>query len=437
MAATADQPQAGRDRFLSMLDIRFDPGDLAELRALQADRLPADAVERSVRAAKQTEVLAPNLSLLWRLPAVDGYDGGMLPLERYVQLQSLFLPPELLLPDGRLREQLPHVPEERLLDLIGVRFIITDKQQDLWADDVYYDLQLPAQIEAGRQLTLDLAGYPSFSATALGLVAEVSAGVPDAAEIAEVLVEGITGQAAALQLRADPATRGGATPTRLPLPQPFAPTRIVLRVPAQAQAPTILRGLSLIDERTGAHQSVTVSPRGDFRRIHSGDVKIYERTTAPGRTWLVHGIRSVPDNAAALATLADPTFDPRTAAVITGAGEAWPAGAAAVGESVTVLTWEAERIALVAEVNMPAILVLADSDYPGWQATVDGAPTPILRTNYLFRGVALQPGRHEVVFTYAPASWRRGVALSLATLAVMMVGFLWACTGSRHTNANL
>ena len=65
---------------LSLSDIRFDPGDLAELRAGQAGRLSADAVERLVRAAKQVEVIAPNLPLLYNLPAVDGYDGGLLPL---------------------------------------------------------------------------------------------------------------------------------------------------------------------------------------------------------------------------------------------------------------------------------------------------------------------------------------------------------------------
>ncbi|MCX6032942.1 MAG: YfhO family protein [Chloroflexi bacterium] len=427
IAATADQPTAGRDRFLSMSDIRFDPGDLAELRALQADRLPADAVERTVRAAKQTEVIAPNLPLLWRLPAVDGYDGGTLPLDRYVKLQGLFLPSDSLSPDGRLREQLREIPDGRLLDLTGVRFVITDKQNDLWADNVYYDLQLPARIEAGRALTLDLSSYPSFSATALGLVAEVASGVPDGVEIAEVRVDEATGNAATLPLRAGPETRGGPTPTRLPLAQPLTPARIIVRVPAEVEAPVILRGLSLIDERTGAHASVTVSQRGDFRRIHSGDVKVYERQGAPGRAWLVHGVQPVADDATALATLADPAFDPRTAAVVAGDVTPRPAGAVAPGEGVTIVAWDAERIALRAEAAAPAVLVLADAFYPGWQATVDAAPATLLRTNFMFRGVALEPGNHEVVFTYAPASWRWGVCISLATLALLIGALLATC----------
>ena len=280
LAATQDQAPAGRDRFLSLSDIRFDPGDLAELRASQAGRLSPDAVERLVRAAKQAEVVAPNLPLLYQLPAVDGYDGGLLPLGRYVQLQGLFLPPELVMPDGRLREQLGGVPDDRLLDLTGVRFVITDKQRDLWAENVYYDLELAARLAPGRDLSLDLRAYPPFAATALGLVAEAANDVPDGTRLAELTVTGADGREEALDLRAGPETRAAPSPVRLRFADPLTPISLTVRVPAGAPE-ILLRGISLIDERTGAHSSVTVSQDGDFRRIHSGDVKIYERTGAP------------------------------------------------------------------------------------------------------------------------------------------------------------
>lgn len=430
LAATAAQPEAGRDRFLSLSDIRFDPGDLAELRASQAGRLPAAASERLVRAAKQMEVLAPNLPLLLRLPAVDGYDGGVLPLKRYVELQGLFLPPERLLPDGRLREQLPGVPEDRLLDLTGVRYLITDKQHDLWADDVYYDLELPARLEPGQALTLDLSAYPPFPATALGVVAEAAGAAPDGARIAGLTVEGADGRSAGLDLPAGPGTRDGAAPVRLP--EPLTPARITVRVPADAPALT-LRGLSLIDERTGTHSSVTVSPRGDIRRIHSGDVKVYERLGTPGRAWLVHGVMPAADDAAALALLGDPAFDPRASAVVAGDAAASPAGAAAPGEAVSVVAYDPERVVLRADVARPAVLVLADAFYPGWEATVDGAPAPILRTNLMFRGLALAPGSHEVVFTYRPAGWQRGAWISLGTLLLLCIAVAMASLRPRHT----
>jgi hypothetical protein len=170
-----DSP-AGRGRFLSLSDIRFDPGDLDALRALQADHLSPDAVERMVRAAKLMEVIAPNLSLYLGLPAADGYDGGLLPTQDYVDFTSLFLRDVERLPDGRLRKQLTQTPDARLLDLAGVTYVITDKQHDLWADDVYYDLEHSAVIQPG-QARLDLRGRNApFTATGVGVVRALPTG---------------------------------------------------------------------------------------------------------------------------------------------------------------------------------------------------------------------------------------------------------------------
>ena len=141
-----------------------------------AGSLPADAVERLVRGAKQTEVIAPNLSLRLQLPAVDGYDGGLLPTQDYGKLQTLFLPDDQRLPDGRMREQLHQIPPGRLLDLTGVRFVLTDKQNDLWAENVYYDLEQSATLKPGEALDIDLQKYPRFPATALGIVSHLRRG---------------------------------------------------------------------------------------------------------------------------------------------------------------------------------------------------------------------------------------------------------------------
>lgn len=419
LAATADQAAAGRARFLSLSDIRYDPGDLAELRGLQADRLPAEAVERLVRAAKQVEVIAPNLPLRFRLPAVDGYDGGLLPLGRYVELQSLFLPAEQIIPDGRLREQLAQVPDDRLLDLTGVRFVITDKQRDLWSDDVYYDLENTAPLAPGQVLTFDLAAYPAFSATSIGIVAEAPAAGAGGA-LAATLADGERVQLALPAIAANASV--SPAPILVTLPRPGALTALSLRNTSQQSWE--LRGLSLIDARTGAHASVTVSRRGDLRRIHTGDVKLYARTDAPGRAWLVHGISPVASDAAALAALSDPAFDARATAVVDAELEAQSSAPAGPGETVTIVAYEAERLVLHAHADSPAVLVVADSFYPGWEATVDGRSVTILRANLLFRGVALRPGDHEVSFTYHPTTWRQGLAVSLGALALTALGLL-------------
>ncbi len=433
LAATAGQSPAGRDRFLSLSDIRFDPGDLPALRSIQADRLPADAIERMVRAVKQTEVIAPNLPLRLRLPAVDGYDGGLLPLSRYVQLQSLYLPPESLVPDGRLREQLQHIPPDRLLDLTGVRFVITDKQRDLWAGDVYYDLEHPATLAPGATLELDLTGYPAFSATGLGLVAEAASAAGETARGAVIVSAGET--SVTLPFVAPPgAGDGQPVPLRLDFAAPLTPARITIVTDA-ADPDLTVRGLSLVDARTAAHTSITVSPRANFRRIHSGDVKVYERTDAPGRAWLVHTATVVGNDEDALAALADSAFDPRVRAILSDAASLLTLPpeppAAPQGETVTVVAYTAEQVTLRADVTSPALLVLADTYYPGWQATVDDTPAPILRVNLMFRAVVLSPGEHDVVFSYRPVSWQRGALISLLTLGGLLAA-LAASFWRRH-----
>ena len=66
------------------------------------------------------------------------------------------------------------------------------------------------------------------------------------------------------------------------------------------------------------------------------------------------------------------------------------------------------------EAASDALLVLSDLYYPGWRAVVDGRPADILRANYLMRAVAVPAGRHTVGFVYEPASFKAGIAASLA-----------------------
>jgi hypothetical protein len=78
---------------------------------------------------------------------------------------------------------------------------------------------------------------------------------------------------------------------------------------------------------------------------------------------------------------------------------------------------------VAADVNSDAagILVLADLHYPGWTASVDGRPVPILAADGYLRAVALSPGAHRVEFRYRPVSFYAGAALSLLALAALAV----------------
>nr|MBA2564237.1 YfhO family protein [Gemmatimonadota bacterium] len=81
--------------------------------------------------------------------------------------------------------------------------------------------------------------------------------------------------------------------------------------------------------------------------------------------------------------------------------------------------WGASRLTFEVAVPRASVLVVTDSHYPGWRATLDGAPVPILLANGFGRAVAIPPGRHRVIFRYRPRSFEVGAVLSGAMLVSM------------------
>jgi uncharacterized membrane protein YfhO len=77
-----------------------------------------------------------------------------------------------------------------------------------------------------------------------------------------------------------------------------------------------------------------------------------------------------------------------------------------------------------AELEAPGLLILADSYFPGWQATLDGEPVEIRPANHLFRGVLLPAGRHRVRFEYRPRWLALGIAASgVGAVVLLMLGW--------------
>ena len=78
-----------------------------------------------------------------------------------------------------------------------------------------------------------------------------------------------------------------------------------------------------------------------------------------------------------------------------------------------------------------AWLVLSDTYYTGWTASIDGQPTTVLRGDVLFRVVAVPGGEHDVEFRFEPISVKLGVAISLVSLAVVVAGLVLAGRAGR------
>ena len=61
-------------------------------------------------------------------------------------------------------------------------------------------------------------------------------------------------------------------------------------------------------------------------------------------------------------------------------------------------------------------VVLADTQYPGWQAEVDGISAPVYVADGLFRAVFVPDGTHRVAFRYVSWPLRIGHGVSRVTL---------------------
>jgi hypothetical protein len=61
-----------------------------------------------------------------------------------------------------------------------------------------------------------------------------------------------------------------------------------------------------------------------------------------------------------------------------------------------------EDFTVVVDVRTETHLLLKESYHPGWKATLDGEPVTTVQLMPSYVGVRVTPGRHEIVFRYAP-----------------------------------
>ena len=416
-------------RFLSLSDNLYDPGDLNEIQHMFKGQLSEQEIYDYIVCTKRKEIIAPNLPLAWQVYAVDGYDGGLLPLARYILLQQLFLEPENILPDGRLREGLERIPPSRLLSFLGTRYAITDKVDDVWIDDVFYDLAFDAVL--GTDTVTSIASTdPEFTATGIGVVSFLEGRVvADGTPVAEVHVTTQEGKMLSFTLRSGRDTAydageasGSEHTTRLDWENAMQIARVeVTALPFGGRIH--VRGLALIDERDGSNVPLILSTDGQYRQVHSGDVKIYEVLDALPRAHVVHQTQVIENDEAALAALSDPALDPERMAILSG-GKALDEKPTTAPQ-VTVDTYKPEHVVIQASLQAPGYLVLSDAWYPGWRAAVNGQWTTIERANVHFRAVHLDAGTHTVRFVYRPASYWVGLGISALACVVTGIGSLF------------
>ena len=380
-------------RVLSISQLYFDPGDIADLRK-RYDRLGLDAAAQfhALDAVKRGEMLSPNLSLTWGLPTLDGYGGGITPTRHFALFSSLLLQARAeLAVDGRVGERLALpscrgacIPELNSLRATDTRYLITDKVYDIWHEGIAYDTALARFWTADAVLEL-----------------------PDApADQARIL-------------RRQPAGEGD-----IALPGGFW-----LSIHDYADRDR-LRQLLVDDENILAvtlvnsrHPQVFYQLQPPpFERALSSSIKVY-RLPFGERAFLAGAAQVVSDNetgdAEALRLLRA-----GESLVLHGAADA-PAPTDASGGNIEFIDYDETFISLRVNAPEAAHLVLKDAFYPGWEALVNNAAAPIYRANLLFRAIPLPAGESVVVLRFEPTMWRAALYIGAALWIIAILTLIW------------
>jgi hypothetical protein len=112
-----------QQRLLSLARPEYVPAVEPAVRA-QLAGYPSSLVDQVLVAQKWHDTLTPNVPLQFGLNTVDGYDGGVLPLLRWLHLSGLIV--QSPRPDGVLLTRLEDLPSDRTLDLLGVRYLVAN-----------------------------------------------------------------------------------------------------------------------------------------------------------------------------------------------------------------------------------------------------------------------------------------------------------------------
>jgi hypothetical protein len=149
--------------------------------------------------------------------------------------------------------------------------------------------------------------------------------------------------------------------------------------------------------------------------------KYYRFVPYKPRAYLVEAVQEVGSSVEAAAVLGAPDFDYWHTAVVMGNTGLEPGTPLAPAENAAVVSRTANSITIRVTAETQRFLVLADTNYPGWEAAIDGRSTPIYQTNVALRGMVVEPGTHTIIMRFRPITLFVGAAVSLLTLLSVLI----------------
>jgi hypothetical protein len=174
----------------------------------------------------------------------------------------------------------------------------------------------------------------------------------------------------------------------------------------------------LAEAITAEHHTAVLSTNGQFA--------LFEFTGALPRAKLFTHWQANTNDEATLEQLKNPAFDPaQTVLVAKDLPVPNPPNSTnQAGGTVELAHYEPKLIQLDATVTAPSVLLLNDRFNQHWKVLVDGKAEPLLRCNYIMRGVYVPAGNHRVEFRFQPPLTAFYISLAGLAAGVILCGYV-------------
>jgi hypothetical protein len=164
-----------------------------------------------------------------------------------------------------------------------------------------------------------------------------------------------------------------------------------------------------------------------IQKDQQGQDQVVPNTEALGAAWFVKGFRFENGPAAVMNALSN--FNPRDTAVLFSTDKSQvPATLAADSASGIQFVYNNnDEVAYRSNSASPGFAVFSEVFYnKGWKALIDGKESPIIRTNYVLRGLTIPAGQHQIQFVFHPAAYYTGQTLTLIASIVILLTLMVA-----------
>lgn len=162
---------------------------------------------------------------------------------------------------------------------------------------------------------------------------------------------------------------------------------------------------------------------------HRGATWVYRRGRVLPLARLVYDVEVIADSQAAIARIHQPDFDPARTVVLSAPPGCDPGEAPGSAGTAEVLETRPGYWRIRTNSEAPGLLVLAETAYPGWRVTVDGAAAEPLTAYTTVRAVCVPAGQHVVEWRFVPTIFAWGGGITVVSLLLVGVAAVFAYRG--------